>query len=187
MSARFEIVREGAGGARLLQRRVVGDDRGFLSRLFEPAELGALGWPADVAQVNISASAFKGTLRGCHFQRPPFAEAKLVTCIAGAIFDVAVDLRAGSPTFLQHFGAELSADNSCSLLIPQGFGHAFQTLTDDVRMIYVHSASYSAEAEGAINCQDPQLAIEWPLPVTLISERDRSLPMIGDDYKGISL
>lgn len=179
MSARFEVVETGAGGAVLLARRLVGDERGSFSRLFDAEDFRELLWPAAVAQVNLSGTTAKGTLRGLHYQSPPFAEAKLVTCISGAIFDVALDLRPGSPTYLAHFSAELSADNGRSLLIPEGFAHGFQTLTDDVRMVYVHSAPYAPHAEGGVDALDPRLAIAWPLPVTLISERDRNLPQIS--------
>lgn len=186
MSGRFELIRSALGGVQLLRRRVIADNRGFLSRLFEPGDLEAFGWSGAVAQINETGTTCKGTLRGFHFQHPPVAEAKLVTCTAGAIYDVALDLRRGSPTFLQHFGVELSAENGCSFLIPQGFAHGFQTLTDNVRMIYAHSAPYSAEAEDGLNCLDPSLAVAWPLPVTVISARDQARPMLGVDYSGVA-
>ncbi len=107
-----------------------------------------------------------------HFQNPPHAEDKLVTCLRGAIWDVAVDLRKGSPTFLQHVGAELSDDNHASLLIPKGCAHGFQTLSDGVEMIYVHSAPYQATAERGFCPTDPALNIAWPKPITLMSKRD---------------
>ncbi len=186
MSGRFDLVRSVLGGVQLLQRRRIGDDRGFLSRLFDSAELEAFGWSGTVQQINETGTARKGTLRGFHFQHPPFAEAKLVTCTAGAIYDVALDLRRGSPTFLQHVGVELSAENGLSFLIPPGFAHGFQTLSDDVRMIYAHSAPYSAEAEDALNCLDPAIGVPWPLPVALMSERDRTRPMLSDSYQGVA-
>lgn len=187
MSARFELVDSGLGGAvKLLRRKRIADERGFLTRLFEPGELESFGWPGGVAQINETGTTSKGTLRGLHYQHPPFAEAKLVTCTAGAIHDVAVDLRCGSPTFLQHFGVELSAENGCSFLIPQGFAHGFQALTDDVRMIYTHSAPYDAASEGALNALDPRLAIDWPLEVTVMSARDQAHAMLGDDYRGVA-
>lgn len=186
MSGRFEPIDTGLGGAvKLLRRKRIADERGFLTRLFEPAELEALGWTGGVAQINETGTTSKGTLRGLHFQHPPFAEAKLVTCTAGAIYDVAVDLRQGSPTFLQHFGVELSAETGCSLLIPEGFAHGFQALTDDVRMIYTHSAPYDAASEGALNALDPRLAIAWPLEVTVMSARDQAHAMLSHDYDGV--
>ncbi len=186
VSGRFEVIAEALGGAKLLRRKKIADDRGFLSRLFDPNDLEALGWSGPVAQINETGTTTKGTLRGFHFQHPPFAETKLVACTAGAIYDVALDLRRGSPTFLQHFGVELSAENGCSFLIPAGFAHGFQTLTDDVRMIYAHSAPYSAQSEDGLNCLDPAVGVDWPLPVSIISERDSSRPMVSNGYQGVA-
>ncbi|WP_312858585.1 dTDP-4-dehydrorhamnose 3,5-epimerase [Rhizobium sp. G21] len=113
------------------------------------------------------------------------ADAKLVTCLRGAVLDVAVDIRKGSPTFLQHFAAELTADNCASLLIPEGFAHGFQALSDDVQLLYAHSAPYQAESEGALNLADPRLGVDWPLPLANLSERDRTHPLLGEDFEGI--
>ncbi len=122
-----------------------------------------------------------------HFQYPPHAEDKLVGCVRGEVFDVAVDLRANSPTFLSWYGEILSAENSRSLMIPQGFAHGFQTLTDDCELIYLHSKPYVPSAEGALNARDPRLAITWPLLVTDISARDSSHPNLAHDFKGVSI
>ena len=186
MSGRFARIETPLAGLVLLQRRVIGDARGQLSRLFDADDMIELGWPAGVAQINQTMTAASGTVRGFHFQNPPFAEAKLVTCIRGRILDIAVDLRAGSPTFLKSHAAELSSENACSLLIPQGFAHGFQALTDDAMLIYAHSAPYCAEAEGGLNPLDPKLAIDWPLPPANLSPRDQSHPLIDDAFAGLT-
>jgi len=123
-------------------------------------------------------------VRGLHFQHPPHAEDKLVSCLRGEVFDVAVDLRQGSATFLQWHAEILSADNARSLLIPQGFAHGFQTLTDDCELLYLHSRAYAAGAEGALNVRDPALAIRWPLAFTDISERDAQHPLLTREFTG---
>lgn len=187
MTARFEVETTAIDGLLVLKRRRIADARGHLSRLFCADELAEIGWHGPVAQINESASRFAGTVRGMHFQTPPFGEMKLVTCLAGRILDVAVDLREGSPTFLRHVAVELSAENACSFLIPQGFAHGFQTLTDDVTMIYAHSAPYRAEAEGGLSPTDPRLAIQWPLPVAHLSPRDAAHPLLGADYRGLAV
>jgi dTDP-4-dehydrorhamnose 3,5-epimerase len=120
-----------------------------------------------------------------HFQYPPGAEDKLVSCLRGEVWDVAVDLRKGSPTFLAWHAERLSAENGISLLIPKGFAHGFQTLTDDCELLYLHTADYAPDLEGAVNAFDPKLSIEWPLAVTAISDRDRAHPFVDADYSGI--
>ena len=122
-----------------------------------------------------------------HFQLPPHAETKLVSCLRGEIFDVAVDLRKNSPTFLQCHGEVLSESNHRSLLIPEGFAHGFQALSDDCELIYLHTAAYEASAEGALNAIDQRLAIAWPMVITEISDRDRRHPMLAADFEGIEL
>ena len=186
MSARFSARETPLEGLLVIQREKLSDERGFLSRLFCASDLAAFGWQGPIAQLNETATALKGTVRGLHFQRPPHAEIKLVTCTRGRILDVAVDLRENSPTFLQHFAVELSEDNACSLLIPKGFAHGFQALTDEVRMIYAHSAPYAASAEGGLNPRDPALSIDWPLPVAGLSPRDAAHPFVSGDYRGVA-
>lgn len=186
MSGRFEIERTAIEGLLIIRRKRLSDDRGFLTRLFDPVELGEAGWSGAVEQINETGTRFAGTVRGLHFQHPPYSEIKLVTCTRGAILDVAVDLRKGSQTFLRHAAVELSEDNDCSLLVPRGFAHGFQALTGDVRMIYAHSAPYRAEAEGGLHCEDPALAIDWPLPVVHLSPRDASHAFLGADYTGVA-
>ncbi|MCM2291452.1 dTDP-4-dehydrorhamnose 3,5-epimerase [Allorhizobium sp. BGMRC 0089] len=187
MTARFTAETTALDGVTVLTRRRFGDERGFLSRLFCGEELRDFGWPGPVMQVNETGTTEKGTVRGLHFQHPPFAEWKLVSCVQGAIFDVAVDLRHGSPTFLRHVAVELSAENGKALLIPAGFAHGFQALSDDVRMIYVHSAPYRAEAEGGLHPEDPRLGIAWPLAISRLSARDQGHQAISIDFQGLDI
>jgi dTDP-4-dehydrorhamnose 3,5-epimerase len=183
--SRFEIVELPLAGLKRVLRKPLADSRGFLARIFCADDLAPAGWIGPVAQVNHSRTARAGSVRGLHFQRPPHAEMKLVTCISGAIWDVAVDLRAGSPTFLCWHGETLSAENCRALLIPKGFAHGFQTLTADVELLYCHSAAFAPDAEGALNPLDPRLAIAWPDPITDMSERDRGHPPLAAGFEGI--
>jgi dTDP-4-dehydrorhamnose 3,5-epimerase len=174
-------------GLRLVQRKRLGDARGFLSRLYCADELAGAGWLRPVVQVNHSGTARQGTVRGLHFQVPPYAEMKLVSCIRGRIFDVAVDLRSGSSTFACWHGEVLDAEAGDAMLLPEGFAHGFQALTDTVELVYCHSQVYNAAAEGGFDPLDARLAIAWPLPVVELSERDRALPHLGSDFKGFEL
>jgi dTDP-4-dehydrorhamnose 3,5-epimerase len=168
------------GELKLVERQRAGDERGWFSRFFCREELAPFGTGGNIAQINQTLTRTAGTVRGLHFQRPPHAETKLVSCIRGEVFDVAVDLRPGSPTFLKWYGTVLSADNGRALMIPTGFAHGFQTLVADCELLYLHDVPYAPGAEGGINALDPTLAIIWPLPVALLSNRDRMLPRIDD-------
>lgn len=170
-----------------LQRQRYSDSRGFLSRLFCAEDMRAFGWPGPVAQINHTFTATRGAVRGLHFQQPPHAEYKLVSCLKGEIFDVAVDLRRGSPTFLHWHAERLSADNLRALLIPAGFAHGFQTLSAECELLYLHSAPYAAHAEGGLAATDPRLAIPWPLAITERSARDDSFSLLTPDFVGIEL
>lgn len=172
-------------GLKKIQRQQVGDARGFLSRLFCDQELSTLGWRGAIAQINQTQTNARATVRGLHYQRPPHAEMKLVTCTRGEVWDVVVDVRAESPTFLRWHGEILSSDNCVSLLIPHGFAHGFQTLSDDVQMIYCHSSAYAAESEAGLNAIDPVLNIQWPLPIAERSKRDTLHPMLDGHFKGV--
>ena len=174
-------------GLKLVERKRLGDRRGFLSRLFCAEELAITGWCQPIAQINHTYTAQKGVVRGMHYQIPPYAEMKLVSCIKGEVWDVAVDVRSGSPTFLHWHAERLSAINNRSLLIPEGFAHGFQTLTDDVTLLYSHSAAHSTEAERALNAQDPRLAICWPLEITQTSSRDANHPLLDMKFEGVRL
>ncbi|MDI1347842.1 dTDP-4-dehydrorhamnose 3,5-epimerase family protein [Aquabacterium sp.] len=174
-------------GLKLVTLDVRRDARGAFSRLFCQREMAAAGVPHAIAQVNHSQTAQKGSVRGLHFQRPPVTETKLIRCVRGAVWDVAVDLRAGSPTFLQWRAFELSADQPRMVVIPDGFAHGFQTLTDDAELIYFHSEFYAPEHEDGFHAQDATLAIAWPLPMAQQSDRDRQLPSVPTDFKGLTL
>lgn len=174
-------------GLKFVERQRIGDSRGFLSRLFCAEELVAAGWVKPIAQVNHTFTAMRGTVRGMHFQRPPHAEMKLVSCIRGEVWDVAVDVRIGSPTFLHWHAGSLSAENGRAMLIPEGFAHGFQALTDDVELLYCHSAAYSHSAEAGLNPLDARLAITWPLPISELSVRDKSHPLIETGFEGVRL
>jgi dTDP-4-dehydrorhamnose 3,5-epimerase len=172
-------------GLVLVERQRAQDARGFFSRFFCADELAEAGFRMPIAQINHTFTARKGAVRGLHFQHPPHAEDKFISCLRGEIFDVAVDLRRGSPTFLQWHAEILSAGNAHSLLVPQGFAHGFQTLSDDCELIYLHSRPYAAAAEAALNVRDPRLAIDWPLPFTDLSDRDANHPLITSEFTGI--
>jgi dTDP-4-dehydrorhamnose 3,5-epimerase len=163
-------------GAWIIDSERVSDRRGFFARTFCAHEFAARGLKATVAQASLSYSRAKGTLRGMHFQRPPVSEAKLVRCTRGAIHDVIVDLRPWSPSFLAHVAVELTAENRRALYIPDGFAHGFQTLADDTEVVYQMSEFYAPGHEAGLRHDDPSLALEWPLAVTEISEKDRRWP-----------
>ena len=183
--SRFTITDLPLSGLKRVQRQRLGDNRGFLARLFCAEELAAAGWTQPIAQINHTFTAKQGTVRGMHFQRPPHAEMKLVSCIRGEVWDVAVDLRVGSPTFLHWHAERLSADNSCALLIPEGFAHGFQALTNDVELLYCHSAAYAAQAESGLHPSDPRIGIAWPLAIAELSARDAGHALITADFEGV--
>ena len=174
------------GGLLVVERRRQDDQRGFFGRLFCAEELGAAGFGTSIAQINHSFTRRRGSVRGLHFQVPPHGEAKFVSCLRGEVFDVAVDLRRGSPTYLRWHAEHLSEANHRSLLIPRGFAHGFQTLSDDCELLYLHSAPYAAGAEGGLNPTDPALDIRWPLPFTDISERDAAHAALAADFSGLA-
>ncbi len=182
---RFEVLNTEIESLKIINRKVIGDHRGSLTRLFCQESFMELGFDNNVNQINLTLTKQKGTIRGMHFQYPPFAEIKLVSCLQGEVFDVAIDLREGSPTFLHWHAEILNAKNKKSLFIPKGFAHGFQTLVGDCELLYIHSASYVENAEGALNAMDPALAISWPLPVSDMSERDRSHSMVDNKFTGI--
>jgi len=162
-------------GAHLIELDTLGDDRGFFARLFCEKEFGDRGLKTGITQVNNSLSARKGTLRGMHYQLPPHAEAKIVRCIQGSLYDVILDLRPESATFGRSFGAELSAENRRMMYVPEGFAHGFITLMDDTEAFYFVTAPYAPEAERGVRWNDPRFDIQWPMPPTVVSEKDASL------------
>lgn len=185
MSNRFTGVETPIAGLLELHRKPIGDDRGFFERLFCADEMREFGHPGIIAQANRSLTKTRGAVRGMHFQYPPHAEWKIVSCLRGKVYDVAVDVRKGSPTFLKWHGVELSEDNHVSLLIPEGFAHGFQTLTENCEMVYFASAAYSQTSEDGLRPDDPALAIKWPLPIRQLSPRDASHPLLTGAWHGI--
>ena len=157
-----------------------GDARGWFTESWSRRDMRQAGLDYDFVQDNHSFSQKKGTLRGLHFQRSAFAQAMLLRCIRGAVLDVAVDLRKGSPTFLQWAAEELSAENGKQLLIPRGFGHAFLTLTDDVEVLYKADNFYAPEADCSIRWDDPDIAIDWPIRSPILSQKDQNAPLLRD-------
>jgi dTDP-4-dehydrorhamnose 3,5-epimerase len=181
----FDVTPSPLHGLWQVTRRRRTDPRGYFSRFFCSSEMAELGWARPVAQINHTRTERVGAVRGLHFQHPPHDEDKFVSCLSGAVFDVAVDLRAASPTFLQWHGETLSAANGRSLLIPRGFAHGFQVLEPGSELLYLHSAPFEATAEGALHALDPKLAIAWPLPVSELSDRDAAHPLLGHDFAGL--
>ena len=184
MNARFDIGSTSLAGLSVLTRKQIGDSRGWLERAFCTEELREVLGKRSVVQINHTLTRQKGSVRGMHFQHAPSAEMKFVSCLRGQVFDVAVDLRPGSVTFLQWHAELLSAENIKTLAIPEGFAHGFQTLTDDCEMLYLHTAAYDPAAEGGLNPRDPALTITWPLPITELSARDVSHPLVVPALRG---
>lgn len=172
-------------GSYLVSLKPFKDNRGWFARFYDKEAFRQIGHDKEWVQLNHSATIEKATLRGMHFQLPPFQEIKMVRCITGAIFDVMVDLRKDSNTFLQWFGTELSEENQHMLYIPAGFAHGFQTLTDNCQLIYHHTEMYTPKAESGIRFDDPAINIQWPLPVKTISEKDAQYAYIDAHFKGI--
>ena len=184
---RFAVSATPLPGLMRVERQRIEDERGFLSRLFCAEELAAAGWPGPVVQINHTCTRQAGTVRGLHYQKPPHAEIKLVSCVRGRVWDVAVDLRPDSPTFLRWHAEELGADNRYALLIPQGFAHGFQVLSEEAELLYCHSSAYAPQAEAGLRPQDARLSIVWPLPVRGLSARDAGHPLIDACFEGVRL
>ncbi|MBO9412090.1 MULTISPECIES: dTDP-4-dehydrorhamnose 3,5-epimerase [unclassified Ruegeria] len=168
-------------GAYLIELERRGDDRGFFARTFCAQEFAAQDLVTNFVQGNMSLSRDAGTLRGLHFQHAPAQETKLIRCVAGALFDVIVDIRPSSKTYLQSFSAELSAQNGLAMYVPKGFAHGFQTLQPDSVASYMVDEYYSPHDEGGFRYDDPALSIMWPHEVTEISAKDTSWPLIEND------
>jgi dTDP-4-dehydrorhamnose 3,5-epimerase len=163
------------------------DQRGFLNRFFCQKTLSPLLKSKSIRQINRTFTRNEGVVRGLHFQNPPFAEIKMVSCIKGEVWDVAVDLRKASPTFLQYYGVNLSENNPQCFFIPEGFAHGFQTLTPNCEMLYFHTEDYNIDAEGAINSADPLISIKWPKFIREKSERDSNHPMLDKNFLGLEI
>lgn len=184
---RFAVTTTRLAGLMRIQRQPIKDQRGALTRMFCAEELADAGWQGPIAQINHTHTVQRGTVRGLHYQRPPASETKLVSCIHGAIWDVVVDLRSGSRTYLHWYAEELSERNCTALLIPPGCAHGFQSLQDHTELLYLHSTPYTPSCEAAVHVTEPQLAIAWPLPIANLSDRDAAHPLLPREFKGIAL
>ena len=183
---RFEVTDLG-GGVKRLRRMTRGDDRGSLSRLFCAKELAEAGWRKPVAQINWVENRVKGIMRGLHYQTAPYGETKILFCMAGTIHDVVVDVRRGSLGFLKPIAVQLEAEAGDGLLIPAGFAHGYQCLTDAVHLVYLHDALHAPGAERGLNVRDPELNITWPLPIEKQSERDQKHALLDASFAGEAL
>lgn len=170
---------------KVLKNHLVSDNRGSLMRLFCLNTLRPLLKKKEICQINKTHTAKKGTVRGLHFQYSPYAETKIITCLKGKIWDVAVDLRKGSPTFLQYHSEILSESNNKSVLIPEGFAHGYQSLSSNSEMLYLHTEYYNLKAEGAVNITDPIIDIKWPLKIADWSNKDKNHPLLNKNFQGI--
>lgn len=179
----MRFVETGLSGALLIEPDLVSDERGFFARTYCANEFASHGLKADSVQCNISHNKMSGTLRGMHFQRQPNAEAKLVRCTAGAIYDVIIDLRQGSKTFAKWAAFELTANDRNALYIPEGFAHGFQTLADDTEVLYQMFNFFAPESAGGVRWDDPAFQIVWPLNVSIMSDKDRAYA----DFDGLPL
>ena len=185
--SRFDIQKTPIDGLRVIQREPTGDERGYFERMFCSDELAPLIGKRGVVQINHTLTTKVGAVRGMHFQHSPHAEMKLVSCLRGEVFDVAVDLRKGSSTFLQWHAEVITESNHKTFVIPEGFAHGFQTLTANCALLYLHTAAYAPDAEAGLNALDPRLAIAWPVSISERSARDQQHAMLASEFSGLSL
>jgi len=171
----------------MIETNLFRDERGQFARLFCQNELATIQPEISIKQINHSLTVQKGAVRGLHFQRQPMAEDKLIRCLRGSIFDIMVDLRKDSETFLHWHSEILSRENMKMLYIPKGFAHGFQTLEPNCELLYLHTEFYSSRDEGGLRYDDSRIGVQWPLPVTELSKRDKSHTLISDDFRGITL
>lgn len=183
----MNLVETSIAGAWVIESNAFQDNRGAFSRLFCMRELHPILGSRTVAQINQSMTRSVGAVRGLHYQNAPQAEMKIVRCLKGRVFDVAVDLRQGSPTFLKWHAVELTPQNNLAYVIPEGCAHGFQVLEEDSQLLYLHTEFYTPEAEGAVRFDDPKIAVNWPLLPTDISARDLGHPHLNENFKGIVL
>jgi dTDP-4-dehydrorhamnose 3,5-epimerase len=181
----MEFVKTDLEGLYIIKPKLIEDERGLFTRTYCKNESLAVGLKTDFVQFNHSFNKKRGTVRGMHYQMPPYSEIKLIRCVQGRVIDVAVDIRRNSPTFLKSVAVELSVENMLSILIPTGFAHGFQTLEDNTSLIYHHTEFFQADANAGLRPDDPELSIRWPLPFVNISEKDKTQKLINQDFKGI--
>jgi dTDP-4-dehydrorhamnose 3,5-epimerase len=183
----LEFIATNIKGLYLVQLAKIEDERGTFARTYCKKEFAKIGFDKEFVQFNHSFNKAKGTIRGMHFQWAPYTETKLIRCIQGSVYDVVVDIRKDSPTYLQYVGEVLSAENMLGILIPDGLAHGFQTLEDNTALIYHHTAYYTPGADAGIRFDDPALKIGWKLPPVNVSAKDKSYPLIDSDFKGINI
>jgi dTDP-4-dehydrorhamnose 3,5-epimerase len=183
---RFVVTETPLSGLRVLTRLPREDERGIFQRMYCAETFAAWGILPPLSQINLSTTHLAGAVRGLHFQYPPHAELKIVSCPRGSIFDVAVDVREGSPTYLRWYGEVLSADNHRAMVVPEGFAHGFQALLPDSDVLYFTTAPYVPEAQGGLRPDDPAVAIVWPRVLEQISEQDSAWPRVGAGFQPIT-
>jgi dTDP-4-dehydrorhamnose 3,5-epimerase len=183
----MKLVDTTISGATVIESTAFQDDRGAFSRLFCMRELQAIVGKRTIVQINHSTTHSVGAVRGLHYQNLPYVEMKIIRCLKGRVFDVAVDLRQDSPTFLKWTAIELTPENRLAFVVPEGCAHGFQVLAEDSELLYLHTAFYTPDAEGAVRFDDTRIGVHWPLAPTDLSARDLSHPYLKDDFKGIIL
>jgi dTDP-4-dehydrorhamnose 3,5-epimerase len=182
---RFKINKTSLLDLFIVDLKPLKDNRGYLKRLYCNDQFINIMSNKPISQINYTFTKKKGSVRGLHYQIKPFSEKKIITCIKGEVYDVAVDLRKNSPTFLKYFSIILSEKNNKMIVIPEGFAHGFQTLKDNCEMMYFHSKSFNAKSERGINSLDPKLNIKWPLNFTQISDKDKNHTFLKIYFKGV--
>tara|TARA_Y100000034_G_scaffold128743_1_gene183919 strand:+ start:182 stop:745 length:564 start_codon:yes stop_codon:yes gene_type:complete len=187
MDKKLNFVETPLKGSFVIEPLLFEDSRGFFSRLFCIEEFSEMGLNSDIVQINHSGSLKEGTIRGLHFQYPPNSEDKIVKCLRGKIYDVIVDLRRGSPTFLKWFGIELSSQNKKLLYVPKGFAHGFQALEKNSEILYFVTSFFSPENEGTLRYDDPKLGIMWKIKNATLSKKDKSSRFLDDSFGGLEL
>lgn len=176
----MKVIETEIPGVLVIEPDVFGDHRGWFCETWNRQKLHDAGIDADFVQDNQSYTKARGTLRGLHFQQNPMSQAKLVRVVRGAVLDVAVDLRKGSPTYLKHVGVELSAENKRQFFIPKGFAHGFLTLTDDVEFVYKVDAPYAPDCDRSVRFDDPEIGVDWPCEEPILSDKDKKAPLLRD-------
>ena len=183
----MKIVATSLSGLFVIETTCCSDSRGRFERLYCETTLSDLMGSRRIVQINQSCTKSVGAIRGMHFQRAPYAEMKIVRCLKGRVWDVAVDIREGSSTFLHWHAEELSSVNQRMVIIPEGFAHGFQSMEPDSELLYLHTAIHAPSSEGGLKYDDPMLGIAWPLPPAQLSHRDRNHAAIETNFKGITV
>ena len=181
----MEIIETQIAGLKIIQSELFQDNRGLFSRFFCAKELELVLNERKIAQINYSKTNNLGAIRGMHYQNKPHSEMKIIRCLKGRVYDVAIDLRKNSLTFLKWHSVELTPENNLAYVIPEGFAHGFQVLEEGSQLLYLHTAFYSPDLEGAIRFDDPKINISWPINPTDLSDKDRNHSYINDQFKGI--